>query len=89
MPAQHPVGQLAALHTQAPPTQRWPAPQAAEVPHWQAPLVQLSAEAASHEVHAAPAMPHCEAVGLTHWSPLQQPLRQLVASQMQAPPLQR
>jgi hypothetical protein len=89
LPAQQPVGQLAALHTHAPPTQRWPAPQAAEVPHWQEPLVQLSAEAASHEAQAAPAMPHCAAVGLTHWSPLQQPLRQLVASQMQAPPLQR
>jgi hypothetical protein len=89
LPAQQPVGQLAALHTHAPPTQRCPAPHAAEVPHWQAPLVQLSAEAALHEEHVAPAMPHWAAVGLTHWSPLQHPLRQLVASQMHAPPLQR
>jgi hypothetical protein len=89
LPAQQPVGQLAALHTHAPPTQRWPAPHAAELPHMQAPPAQLSAEAGLQAVQVAPSMPHCAAVGLTHWSPLQQPLAQLVGSQTHAPPLQR
>ena len=89
LPAQQPVGQLAALHTHAPPTQRCPAPQAAEAPHWQAPPAQLSAEAALQAAQVAPARPHWAAVGLRHWSAAQHPLRQLVESHTQAPPLQR
>jgi hypothetical protein len=39
-PEQHPVGQLAALHLQAPPTHSWPARHAARPPHVQAPLAE-------------------------------------------------
>ena len=87
--AQHPVGQLAALQMHAPPTQRWPAPQAGVLPQLQAPVLQLSEVAASQAAHAAPAAPHCAAEGVTHWLLLQQPLVQLVASHTQAPALQR
>jgi hypothetical protein len=41
---QQPLGQLVASQTQAPPTQRWPATQAAPVPQVQVPLaLQVSA----------------------------------------------
>jgi len=86
-PAQHPVGQLAALQTHEPPTHCWPAPQAAFAPHLQLPPAQLSAVVVLQALQVAPAFPHCSAVGLVHWPLLQQPLGQLVGSQMQAPPL--
>jgi hypothetical protein len=83
---QHPVGQLAASHTQAPPTQRWPAEHAAPEPHAQAPFAQRSA-VALQAVQVLPAVPHDAVVtGVTHALPLQQPLGQLVALQTQAPP---
>jgi hypothetical protein len=86
---QHPVGQLAALQTQAPPTHRWPVAHAAAAPHLQVPLAQSSARFESQAAQVAPAAPHCWAVGVMHWLLAQQPSVQLVASQTQAPPLQR
>jgi hypothetical protein len=85
---QQPVGQLVASHTHAPPTHRWPAPQAALVPQRQAPAVQRS-PVVPHEVHAAPAAPHAVAPVGVQTLPAQQPLGQLVASHTHAPPMQR
>jgi hypothetical protein len=56
-PAQHPLGHDVASHTQAPLTQRWPAPQAGPVPQVQLPFVQLSALVALQATHAAPLVP--------------------------------
>lgn len=85
---QQPVGQLAALHTQAPPTQRNPAPHAAPVPQRQAPEVQRSPASPQLE-HAAPAAPQAVALVGVQTLPTQHPLGQLVASQTHAPPTHR
>lgn len=85
---QQPVGQLVASHTQAPPTQRCPAPHAAPVPQRHAPVVQRS-PVRPQLVHAAPAAPQAVALVGVQTLPAQQPLGQLVASQTQAPPTQR
>jgi hypothetical protein len=50
------------------------------------PPPQLSARVVLQAVQTAPAAPHWPAVGVMHWSLLQQPLAQLVAVQAQAPP---
>ena len=91
LPAQQPVGQEVGSHTQAPPTQRWPAPQAAVAPQRQAPLAQESAFVASHAVQAAPPVPQLEADAVTQAPEAsQQPLGQVAAVQVppQAPLLQ-
>jgi hypothetical protein len=81
LPLQHPVGQLAALHTHAPPTQTWPVPQAALLPHLHVPAAQLSALGAVQLEQAAPLVPHVAAADARQTPALQQPLGQLVASQ--------
>lgn len=63
---QQPVGQLAALHSQAPPTHAWPRAQAGPLPHWQVPWAQLSARVALQAEQLAPAVPHSAAVGMVH-----------------------
>lgn len=85
---QHPVGQLAALQTQTPPTQRRPAPHAAPVPQRHAPVVQRS-PARPQLAQAAPAAAQAVALVAVQTLPAQQPLGQLVASQTQVPPTQR
>lgn len=90
LPWQHPMGQLVASHTHAPPTQRWPAPHAALTPqrHWPLAL-HVSAFDVSHAVHVPPMVPQVARLAAWHWTPWQQPVGQLVASQTQAPPTQR
>lgn len=87
---QHPPGQLRPSHTQAPAAQRWPGEHAAEPPQRQLPPAQLSAVVELHAVQVAPPAPHWPSVGgLTHAPLLQQPLGQLIASQMHVPLMQR
>jgi hypothetical protein len=88
LPLQQPLGQLAALHTHAPPTHACPAPQGAPVPHAHAPAVQRSDVVASHAPHAPPAGPHAVAlVVATHVLPWQQPAH-VEAQPAQLPPTQ-
>lgn len=80
-PSQHPLGQLWASHTHAPPWQRWPAAQAAPVPHPQLPPVQVSVPAMAQVAQTAPAVPHM-VFEVTWQAPLkQQPEGQLLLSQ--------
>ncbi len=89
-PLQQPLGQLVPSHTHSPPTQRWPAEQAAEPPQRQLPPEQLSALSVLQAPQLAPLVPHWVTVGgLTHAPLLQQPVGQLVASQTHAPLTQR
>jgi hypothetical protein len=91
LPEQQPPGQEVALHTQLPPEQVCPAPQAAPVPHLQAPLVQVLV-LPEQGAQAAPPVPQLAALWLApvmHTPALQQPVGQLVASQTQAAPEQR
>jgi hypothetical protein len=62
-PSQQPPGQLAALHSHTPPSQCWPAAQAAPEPqrHWPPP--QVSAVAAGHAKHTPPSEPQAAALG--------------------------
>jgi hypothetical protein len=89
VPLQQPPGQLAALQTQTPPTQAWPTPHAAFVPHLQTPAAQVSVVAAGQAKHALPWFPHLSAEGVRHWLFSQQPPGQLAALQTQVPPTQR
>ena len=91
VPSQQPLGQLWSSHTQAPETQRWPAPQLGAVPHWHAPVAeQVSALLASHAEHLLPARPQAEREGAAQEpSAAQQPPGQLWPSHTQAPALQR
>jgi hypothetical protein len=89
LPVQQPVPQELASHTQAPPLQRWPAPQAAPEPHLHAPPVQLSALLRSQPTQALPASPQAAVEGLVQIFPLQQPVGQEVPSQMHWFPAQR
>lgn len=85
-PAQHPFGQLVALHTQLLPTHCWPAAQAAPVPHVHCPAAeQLLASAVGHATHAPPCVPHVAAVRALQVVPEQQPAAQLAALQTQLP----
>ncbi len=64
-PAQQPLGHEVTSHVQVPFMHRWPAPQAAEDPHWQKPVaLQLSAEVALHAMHAEPCAPQVIADGV-------------------------
>jgi hypothetical protein len=55
LPWQHPLGQLAALHTQEPFTQEVPTPHDAPVPHWHWPFApQVSFATRSQLAHARP-----------------------------------
>jgi hypothetical protein len=85
LPEQQPLGQLALLHTQAPPWQRWPAEHAGLVPHVQAPLVQLSARVTLQATQAAPFVPQAVIEGLVQIPLRQHPRGQLVPLQVQEP----
>lgn len=86
-PLQQPLGHDVASHTQAPETQRCPAPHAAPVPHAQLPPTHASARSGSHEMQALPASPHAITLGALHVLPLQQPVGQLAAHPAHAPAL--
>ncbi len=89
VPEQQPLAQDVLSQTQAPLTQRWPAPHGAPVPHWQVPAVEHRSEAAPQLTQALPETPQLPTAAVLHVVPLQQPLRHESASQMQAPPTQR
>lgn len=89
VPLQHPPGQLPAEHSHLAFLHSCPAPQAAPLPHLQAPPPQLSEVNGSQVVQAAPAVPQLETEGTVQTPFLQQPLAQLIAEQpVQAPLLQ-
>jgi hypothetical protein len=86
-PAQHPVGQVIALHTQVPAMHCEPVPQEAFPWQVQVPVVgsQVSVFFASQGTHAAPPMPHAVADGVWQTPPAQQPLGQDCALHTHAP----
>lgn len=88
-PWQQPDAQLVASQTQAPETQRWPAPHAAFAPQRHAPPAQVSAFEVSHAVHVPPPVPQAVRSISLHWFPWQQPDGQLVESHVHVPPMQR
>ena len=87
-PEQHPVHELE-LHTQAPPLQTCPAPQAPLVPHRQRPAVQLSDVAVLQAMHTAASVPHVAGNDdVLQVLPEQHPSGQDVALQTHDPPEQ-
>jgi hypothetical protein len=88
LPAQHPVGQEAALQTHAPPTHACPAPQAAPVPHLHAPPLQVSEVVGSHFTHALPAAPQAAVLGVVQVEPKQHPVVQVAEHPEQVPATQ-
>lgn len=87
--AQQPFGQDVASQTHWAPTQRFPAPHGALLPHAQAPAVQRSAVSALHAPHAPPALPQLSSDWPVQTFPAQQPDVHDVASQVQTPALHR
>jgi hypothetical protein len=88
-PAQQPVGQEVASHTQPEPEQRWPMGHAIAAPQRQSPAApQLSARA-SQATQVEPALP--QVLSPRAWQTLaaQHPLGHEVASHTQLPPTQR
>ncbi len=74
VPLQQPSRHESASQMHAPPTQRWPAAQAAPAPHEQAPAdEQPSATAGSQVMHAMPAAPQRDRERDTQVAPSQQP----------------
>ena len=75
VPLQQPLAHEVASQTQLPPTQCWPAPQAAPLPHMQVPPTQLSALMPQLVVaeHEPPPGPQCvvsmraQPVPVSHW----------------------
>ena len=89
-PLQQPLGHDVPSHTQPLLVHRWPAWQAAPVPHAQLPSgPHRSAFVVSQAAHAAPLAPQVASVGVLQTPPVQQPLGHDVASHTHAPPLQR
>ena len=90
LPLQQPVGQDAALHTQAPPTHCCFAAHSGPLPQEHVPSVQLSERNVSHAVQVTPFTPHAPVTGVVHvgpWVPgVQHPLGHDAASQTHAPP---
>jgi hypothetical protein len=78
VPLQQPASQLTESHTQLPPTQCWPVPQAGPAPQEQLPPSQPSAMVELQVEQPAPEVPHWARVGgATQVAPEQQPLAQL------------
>jgi hypothetical protein len=83
-------GHESASQTHTPPLQRLPGPHGGPLPHWQAPVVQLSVMNVLHAEHAAPAVPQVVTVRLRHCTlASQQPNGQDTLSQTQVPFRQR
>jgi hypothetical protein len=87
--SQHPVGQLVASQTHAPPLHRRPAAQAAPVPHEQTPVaLHRSARTMSHAAHVVAGAPHAASdwpAGNRQLLPLQHPVVHDALVQAQAP----
>jgi len=84
--AQQPLGQDCALHTQRPPTQTTPEPQAAVAPHRQVPVAsQLSARLPSQAIQVPPPAAQAAGPSVLQVPPAQQPFGQVWASHVQAP----
>lgn len=89
-PTQQPSGHDVASQTQAPPTQRWPAVQAAPAPQTQTPpAVQLSATVELQGRQTLPAVPHLVKDGVAQLLPSQHPVEQEVAPHPHTPFWQR
>jgi hypothetical protein len=88
-PAQHPDGHDVALQTQEPPTQTWPAAHAPLVPQVHVPAELQVSPVVPQSMHDAPLVPQVAVPLVRHTSPSQQPVAQLVASQMHFPPEHR
>jgi hypothetical protein len=86
-PAQHPLGQVVASQTHAPPTHFDPGLHAGPVPQVHAPL-QESEEVGSQVAHPPPAVPHEEVDGALQTLPAQHPVGHDVALHTHAPPTQ-
>jgi hypothetical protein len=84
-PLQQPFVHDAGSHTQAPPTQCWPAEHATPAPHLHAPPPQLSVRFGSHATHAEPPPPHAVIDGVVQVLPEQQPLAHVIEHPAHAP----
>jgi hypothetical protein len=86
VPSQQPFGQEVGSQTQAPATQRRPAPQTGPVPQAQLPDgAQRSAVSASQPTHAAPPVPQVSSEGALQVAPEQQPSGHEVRQPLQLP----
>jgi hypothetical protein len=86
VPSQQPVGHEVASQTQAPATQRRPAPHTGPLPHAQLPDgEQRSAVSASQPTHAAPPNPQVASEGALQVAPEQQPFGHEVRQPLQLP----
>ena len=89
-PSQQPEGHEPWSQTQVPAAQRWPGPQAAVLPQRHPPSEQESARWESQAVQTPPAVPHAAGDAARHFrTASQQPVGQVVGSQVQTPPSQR
>jgi hypothetical protein len=86
LPLQQPLAHEVGLHTHAPATHCWPATHAGPPPQLQAPLVQPSASRMLQLKQAPPGVPQVEAESVMQLPLSQQPLGQLVRSQVHLPP---
>jgi hypothetical protein len=73
-------GHESALHTHWPFTHCWPPMHGGPLPHWQAPLVQLSVMNVLHATHARPLVPQVRTERVWHWLFWQQPVGHDAAS---------
>lgn len=81
-PSQQPLGHVVESQVHAPFKQVWPGPHSAPAPHLHAPPTQRSAATGSHAAHTPPPLPQRLRLSSTHSPFSQQPLGQLVASQI-------
>jgi hypothetical protein len=82
---QHPLGQDAPSQMHCPWKHRWPATQAAPVPHVHAPLALHPSPVAPHTEHPPPAVPQVVGPGVSQMPFLQQPFGHDVASHTHCP----
>jgi len=86
VPSQQPFGHEVGSQTQAPATQRRPAPHAGPLPQAQLPDgEQRSAVSASQPTHAAPPTPQVSSEGVLQVAPEQQPFGHEVRQPLQLP----
>jgi hypothetical protein len=86
VPSQQPLGHEVASQTQAPATQRRPAPQTGPLPHAQLPDgAQRSAVSASQPTQATPPSPQVASEGALQVAPEQQPSGHDVRQPLQLP----
>ncbi len=85
-PEQHPLGHEVASHTQLPPEQRCPDPQAGPPLHVHRPAVEHPSPLEPHAAHEPPAVPHVPDTCGWHWLFWQQPSGHDAALHVQDPP---